>query len=344
VGLALGLTLWILFNIAVVAGLTLFARSRRAQRLRAEAGRAPQEPVDVQGYSALLLPRLCVQIARVSGARHVGVIVREPWDDGSYVCVAEHGLDESIIGLRLSGPGAVGELGLGRCAAFALGDNGYLCVTPALGARFAAADLALLSWFAERCSDALEDLSRASELDVAIERSVELLCAEDGPLAGGGFASLVSSIGSRLGLDAVAALELELAARIAYASPASAGAVAGLPGMECVAVLLRFARERWDGSGPDRLRGERIPLGSRVLAGCVGFASEPEGYRSRRGGDRVLRAAQATSGTELDPAVVAALSEEMLGPPWLLDEPEILAAGPPWANDDRLYPSAFAFA
>ena len=81
-----------------------------------------------------------------------------------------------------------------------------------------------------------------------------------------------------------------------------------------------------------------------MLTACAGFASDAEGYRSRRGGDRVLRAAQAASGTVLDPAVVAALSEELLGPPWLLDEPEILAAGPPWANDDRLFAGAFAFA
>jgi hypothetical protein len=331
-------------NVAVVVSLNRAARSRRANRRWHPALDEAQPPLRVQGYSALLLPRLCVQIARVSGARHVGVIVREPWEDGGYVCVAEHGLDESIIARRLSGPADVGELGIGRCAAFALGDTGYLCVTPAMGEHFGSADLGLLGWFAERCTDALDDMSRTSELDTSIERSVELLCADNGPLSGGAFASLVSSIGSRLGLDAVAALELELAARIAHASPASAGAVAGLPGLECVAVLLRFARERWDGDGPDGLRGDRIPLGSRVLTACAGFAADPEGYRSRRGGDRVLRQAQAVSGTALDPAVVAALSEELLGPPWLLDEPELLAAGPPWANDDRMFAGAFAYA
>src|SRR4051794_14798626 len=55
-GLALGLTFWLLFNIAVVLGLTLLARRWRAQRRGAEA---PQEPVDVHGYSALILARLC---------------------------------------------------------------------------------------------------------------------------------------------------------------------------------------------------------------------------------------------------------------------------------------------
>ena len=226
---------------------------------------APHELVDVQGYSGLLLPRLCVQIARVMGARHVGVIVREPWDDGGYMCVAEHGLDESIIGRRLSGPADVGELGIGRCAALALGDNGYLCVTPGIGENFGAPELEMLGWFAERCTDALDDVSRTSELDTAIERSVELLCADQGPLAGSEFASLVSSIGSRLGLDAVAALELELAARIAHASPASAGAVAGLPGMEGVAVA---AALRARALGRRRAGRRCAASGSRWAAAC----------------------------------------------------------------------------
>jgi response regulator RpfG family c-di-GMP phosphodiesterase len=86
---------------------------------------------------------------------------------------------------------------------------------------------------------------------------------------------------------------------------APASAVRALPGFEGVAILLRFAAEHWDGTGPRALRGDRIPLGSRILAVC-GALGVPF--------DQTLRSIQGASGTAFDPAVVTALSVELLGP------------------------------
>src|SRR5690606_24559269 len=46
-----------------------------------------------------------------------------------------------------------------------------------------------------------------------------------------------------------------------------ASLVAALPDLEDVALAIRHQHEKWDGAGfPDGLRGERIPLASRILA------------------------------------------------------------------------------
>ena len=50
--------------------------------------------------------------------------------------------------------------------------------------------------------------------------------------------------------------------------------VAAAPNLGSVAALVRSSYERYDGSGyPDRLAGERIPMGARVIAVCVAFAA-----------------------------------------------------------------------
>ena len=50
--------------------------------------------------------------------------------------------------------------------------------------------------------------------------------------------------------------------------------IAAAPGLEAVARLVRSSGERYDGTGyPDGLRGEEIPLGSRVITACVAFAA-----------------------------------------------------------------------
>ncbi|HEY1834818.1 MAG TPA: HD domain-containing phosphohydrolase [Solirubrobacteraceae bacterium] len=77
-----------------------------------------------------------------------------------------------------------------------------------------------------------------------------------------------------------------------------------------VAVLVRASHERWDGQGhPDRLAGERIPLGARIIAACDAYEGlcmpppEGEGLRERQAA--VVMRAQA--GLQFDPTVVDAL-------------------------------------
>jgi response regulator RpfG family c-di-GMP phosphodiesterase len=55
--------------------------------------------------------------------------------------------------------------------------------------------------------------------------------------------------------------------------------IASAAALVTVARLVRSSGERWDGGGyPDSLRGEQIPLGSRVVAVCeanAAMVSEP---------------------------------------------------------------------
>lgn len=112
-------------------------------------------------------------------------------------------------------------------------------------------------------------------------------------------AQLAASLADRLGLADADAADLDLACRLIDLGKASirpsvlqkaepltaleaeslrlhpvraAERLEGAPGLRDVAATLRHQLERWDGKGsPDGLRGERIPLGSRVLAVAAAF-------------------------------------------------------------------------
>ena len=68
-----------------------------------------------------------------------------------------------------------------------------------------------------------------------------------------------------------------------------------IPGLGCVARIVRHEHERFDGSGyPDGLAGEEIPLGSRIILACDAYhamtsdrpyrAAHPSRQRGRRAG------------------------------------------------------------
>jgi diguanylate cyclase (GGDEF)-like protein len=85
--------------------------------------------------------------------------------------------------------------------------------------------------------------------------------------------------------------------------------LAGLPSMERVATLIRSAHERWDGHGyPDGLAGEQIPVGARIVAVADAFSAmtEDRPYAQARSLQSARAELQACSGTQFDPAVVAA--------------------------------------
>jgi diguanylate cyclase (GGDEF)-like protein len=85
--------------------------------------------------------------------------------------------------------------------------------------------------------------------------------------------------------------------------------LAGLPSMERVATLIRSGHERWDGDGyPDRLAGEQIPVGARIVAVADAFSAmtEDRPYAQARSLQSARAELQACSGTQFDPAVVAA--------------------------------------
>ena len=96
-------------------------------------------------------------------------------------------------------------------------------------------------------------------------------------------------------------------------------------GVEPVATWVLHHHERWDGSGyPNRLSGDRIPLGARILfvADAYDAMTTDRVYRGRLSHDRAVRELERCAGTQFDPDVVAALRAELES----VDEPVRLRA------------------
>jgi putative nucleotidyltransferase with HDIG domain len=76
--------------------------------------------------------------------------------------------------------------------------------------------------------------------------------------------------------------------------------------------IVRHHHENWDGTGyPDRLAGEEIPIGARILqvVDCYDALTSDRPYRRAMSDAEALRIVTDRSGTMYDPAVVAALLE-----------------------------------
>ena len=91
------------------------------------------------------------------------------------------------------------------------------------------------------------------------------------------------------------------------------------PALIPVAKIVRASHEHWDGSGyPDGIAGEEIPLGARIVAVCDAFdamiTSRP--YSPPRPVNEALEELRACSGTQFDPAVVAAFCEHVASLPY----------------------------
>jgi diguanylate cyclase (GGDEF)-like protein/putative nucleotidyltransferase with HDIG domain len=83
-----------------------------------------------------------------------------------------------------------------------------------------------------------------------------------------------------------------------------------IPGMGAVARIVRHEHEHFDGSGyPDGLRGEEIPIGSRIILACDTYSAmtTTRPYRDAlTHGDAVTELARC-AGTQFDPKVTEAL-------------------------------------
>lgn len=78
--------------------------------------------------------------------------------------------------------------------------------------------------------------------------------------------------------------------------------------------LIRSAHERWDGSGyPDRIGGEEIPLGARVICACDAFHAmvSDRPYRSALPFADAVAEMRRCAGSQFDPVVVDALLAEL---------------------------------
>ena len=74
-----------------------------------------------------------------------------------------------------------------------------------------------------------------------------------------------------------------------------------------VALLAYYHHERWDGEGyPDRLTGEAIPLGARIIAIADAFdaMTSDRHYQARRTTQEALEELQRCAGTQFDPLLV----------------------------------------
>jgi len=72
--------------------------------------------------------------------------------------------------------------------------------------------------------------------------------------------------------------------------------------------------ERWDGSGyPNAVAGDTIPLGARIIfvADAFDAMTSDRVYRDRLSDVEALDELERCSGSQFDPAIVAALAEEL---------------------------------
>jgi diguanylate cyclase (GGDEF)-like protein len=89
-------------------------------------------------------------------------------------------------------------------------------------------------------------------------------------------------------------------------------------GVDPVAEWVLHHHERWDGSGyPNRLAGDQIPLGSRILfvADAYDAMTSEHGYGERLSEQEALAELERCAGTQFDPAVVRALAGDLLPAP-----------------------------
>jgi diguanylate cyclase (GGDEF)-like protein len=85
-------------------------------------------------------------------------------------------------------------------------------------------------------------------------------------------------------------------------------------GVDPVADLVLHHHERWDGAGyPDGLAGEEIPLGARIIfvADAYDAMTSDRIYRPKRSREAALAELRRCAGTQFDPGIVAAFTEEL---------------------------------
>src|SRR6266404_9601286 len=85
-------------------------------------------------------------------------------------------------------------------------------------------------------------------------------------------------------------------------------------GVEPIAEWVLHHHERWDGAGyPDRLRGEEIPIGARIIfvADAYDAMTSERVYSEPRSEHEALEELERCAGSQFDPAIVDAFSEAL---------------------------------
>jgi len=94
--------------------------------------------------------------------------------------------------------------------------------------------------------------------------------------------------------------------------------LAPVPALAHLAPALRAGHEHWDGSGyPDGLRGEDIPLASRIALACTAYhaMTSDRPYRPALDAAQAARELQERAARQFDPIVVEALAAVLAGSP-----------------------------
>src|SRR2546423_2290263 len=89
-----------------------------------------------------------------------------------------------------------------------------------------------------------------------------------------------------------------------------------IPGMGGVARIVRHEHERWDGDGyPDKLAGEEIPIGSRIILACDAYhaMTTDRPYRSAMSHAQAVDELLDGAGSQFDPDVTEALIGYLYG-------------------------------
>jgi diguanylate cyclase (GGDEF)-like protein len=90
--------------------------------------------------------------------------------------------------------------------------------------------------------------------------------------------------------------------------------IGAAPELAGVAAIVRSSHERWDGGGyPDRLAGDDIPLGARIVAVCDTYDAivTDRAYRKAQSPEAALAELQRCAGTQFDPEIVAAFTRAL---------------------------------
>ena len=81
-----------------------------------------------------------------------------------------------------------------------------------------------------------------------------------------------------------------------------------------LAPIILHHHERWDGRGyPERIGGEAIPYGARIVGACEAFdvVTSKSSYKSPLPYDMAIREMEAHAGTQFDPRIIEALKESI---------------------------------